>query len=136
MRGLRRSLALCLALAACGRKARDRPLVGVALPSQAPGYDRDLAAALRAGADSARLDLRIVSADGDAARQAAQVDSFVAQDADAIVILPLDGGAIGNAVIRANAARIPVVTVDETPDGGETAAHVASDDRDGGRRLG
>jgi ribose transport system substrate-binding protein len=136
MRALRFSLVLCLTVAACGRKTRERPLVGVALPSQAEGYDRDLAAALRSGADSAGFDLHVASADGDAARQAAQVDSFVAQEVDAIVIVPLDGGGIGSAVARANAARIPVVTADVASDGGQVAAHIASDDRDGGRQLG
>jgi ribose transport system substrate-binding protein len=138
MRGSRLSFSLtfCLAVAACGRKAHERPQVGIALSAQAAGYDQDLQSALRTAGDSAGFDLHVSSADADAARQTAQVDSLVAQDVDAIVIVPLDGGGIGSAIARANAARIPVVTVDVASDEGLVAAHVASDDREGGRLLG
>ena len=130
------SFALCFAIAACGRKAHERPQVGVALPAAAEGYDRDLQKALHSAADSAGFDLHVSSAAGDAARQVAQVDSFLAQGMDGIVLVPLDGGGIGAAVERANAAHIPVVTADVSADGGQVAAHIASDERQGGRLLG
>lgn len=129
-------LALGLAITSCGRKAHERSQVGVALPDQSEGYDRDLQLALRTAADSAGFDLHILSADGDAARQVAQVDSFVSQGMDAIVIVPVAEGGMGVAVERANTARIPVVTADVAADGGNVAAHVSSDERQGGRLLG
>jgi len=90
-------------------------------------------------ADSLQLDVRVVTAGGDRARQAAQVDSFAMQGVAAILIDPIDPAALGDAISRAARARIPVFTmVTATVDGdtNDIVAHVGSDDRMGGELAG
>ena len=55
---------------------------------------------------------------------------------DAIVVLPGEPDTIVPAVEAANAADIPVVTIDQAPSGGEITAYVASDNLAGGRLAG
>jgi ribose transport system substrate-binding protein len=115
----------------CGKhRAGDRPLVGVTLRTEADGLG------MQQAAESLGLDLRIVTAESDVARQTAQVDSFVDQRVDAIVIVPINPTGIVSAIDVANRARIPVFTADVASDGGAVVAHIASDHRQGGRLLG
>jgi ribose transport system substrate-binding protein len=64
------------------------------------------------------------------------VDKFINQKADAIVIAPVNSSGIVSAIEEANRAGIPVFTADIASDGGTVVAHVASDNRQGGRLLG
>jgi ribose transport system substrate-binding protein len=64
------------------------------------------------------------------------VDNFINQRVDAIVIAPVNSNGIVSAIEEANRADIPVFTADIASDGGAVVAHVASDNRQGGRLLG
>jgi ribose transport system substrate-binding protein len=55
---------------------------------------------------------------------------------DAVVIAPVNSSGIGSAVEEARAAGIPVFTADIAADAGGVVAHIASDNRQGGRLLG
>src|SRR5258705_3907066 len=115
----------------CGKhRAGDRPLVGVTLRTEADGLG------MQQAAESLGLDLRVVTAEADLARQTGQVDSFIDQRVDAIVIVPINPTGIVGAIEAANRARIPVFTADVASDGGTVVAHIASDHRQGGRLLG
>src|SRR5689334_2697996 len=107
---LRPALATALCLAACGRH-RGRPQIGVALPVDTGAFIHDVRRGLGPPADSLGFELVIVSAGGDPARQAAQVDSLAARRVAAILLDPVDGSAIGSAVATANRAGVPVVTL-------------------------
>ena len=73
------------------------------------------------------------SGDRDLAKQQSQIDDFIVQHVDAIVVCPVDSKGIGPAIERANAAKIPVFTADIAADGGQVVSHVASDNVAGGR---
>jgi ribose transport system substrate-binding protein len=128
---------MCLGLAACaGKQSPSRPQVGVSLLTEAHVFYQDLKRGMQQAAESLGLDLHIVAGEWDLARQSAQVDNFITQEMDAIVIAPVNSSGIAGAVAAANRARIPVFTADIAADGGTIVAHVASDNRQGGRLLG
>ncbi len=83
-------------------------------------------------------DVTVVSSNQDVARQAEQIDEFIVQGVAAIVINPADSVSIGQAILRANEAGIPVFTNDikYTGDVGRVVCHVATDNLQGGRLAG
>ena len=136
MRGL---VHVCLAAAVvtgCSADRHHRPEIGVALPTDSGELSADLRRGMAPVAESLQLDVRVVTAGGDGARQAAQIDSFAAQRVAAIVIDPVDGGALGDAIARANRAGIPVFTMVTATNQGSIVSHVGSDERMGGELAG
>lgn len=129
-------LSLAAALGACGRKRSARPQVGVTLLTETHVFYQNLRSGMQQAADSLGVDLKIVAGEGDLARQTAQVENFITQRMDAIVIAPVNSSGIASAIEEANRADIPVFTADIAADGGAVVAHVASDNRQGGRLLG
>jgi len=77
-----------------------------------------------------------VAGEWDLARQTAQVQGFVTQKMDAVIIAPVNSSGIVSAVEEARTAGIPVFTADIAADGGGVVSHIASDNRQGGRLLG
>ena len=136
MRALVRvSLAVAVVMG-CSAERHRRPTIGVALPTDSGELSADLRRGMVPVADSLRLDVRVVTAGGDAARQAAQVDSFAVRRVAAIVIDPVDASAVGDAIGRANRAGIPVFTMVTPTNQGSVVSHVGSDDRMAGELVG
>ncbi|MDH4045965.1 MAG: substrate-binding domain-containing protein [Gemmatimonadota bacterium] len=128
---------LVFAALGCARTpVSDRPQVGVTLLTEAHVFYQDLKRGMLAAAESLDVDLHIVAGEWDLARQTAQVQSFLTRKMDAIVIAPVNSSGIVSAVEEARAAGIPVFTADIAADGGGVVAHIASDNRQGGRLLG
>jgi ribose transport system substrate-binding protein len=131
------SLLAALLLAGCTKQpAHTRPQIGVTLLTEAHVFYQDLKKGLQAEADSLGMDLHIVAGEWDLARQTSQVENFITQKMDAIVIAPVDTRGIVSAVEEANRAGIPVFTVDISSAGGRVTSHVASDNAQGGRLVG
>jgi ribose transport system substrate-binding protein len=130
-------LAAALLLAGCAKKpAHTRPQIGVTLLTEAHVFYQDLKKGLQAGADSLGMDLHVVAGEWDLARQTSQVENFITQKLDAIIIAPVDTRGIVSAVEEANRAGIPVFTVDISSAGGHVTSHIASDNAQGGRLVG
>ncbi len=131
------ALAATLVSAGCTKKAAPtRPQVGVTLLTEAHVFYQDLKKGLLQAADSLGLDLHVVAGEWDLARQTSQVENFITQKMDAIIIAPVDSRGIVSAVEEANRAGIPVFTADIASAGGKVTAHVASDNVQGGRLVG
>jgi ribose transport system substrate-binding protein len=128
----------CTALpAGCAKKAvTTRPQVGVTLLTEAHVFYQDLKRGMQRAADSLDIDLHIVAGEWDLARQTSQVENFITQGMNAIVIAPVDSRGIVSAVEEANRVKIPVFTADISAAGGDVTAHVASDNAQGGRLVG
>ena len=75
-------------------------------------------------------------AGGDPAMQSDQIEGFIAQGVHAIIVAPAERDAIVPAVEAANAAGIPVPTVDRAVSGGVVTSLIASDNTAGGRLAG
>ena len=79
--------------------------------------------------------ITFTDANRDQARQTSQVEDFISQHVDAIILTPVDSKAVGPAIVEANNANVPVFTADiaSTSSKGVVITHVASDNVQGGR---
>jgi ABC-type sugar transport system substrate-binding protein len=66
-------------------------------------------------------------ANSDPAKQAGDVTTLLAKGPKAMIVNPVDAKAIVPAIKRANGNDVPVVTVDQAPDGGDVAMVVRAD---------
>ena len=79
------------------------------------------------------IKLEVVFADDDPAKQQSQIETFVSQKVDAIILNPVDKVQSAAAVDIAHKAGIPVITINTKSDSPNVTAHVGSDDVDAGR---
>lgn len=139
MRRLSLLLPLFVVAAGCGgpeTSFRLRRVVGVTLLTQTHAFFKDLEAGIRDAAAKQGLDVVVVACEMDPARQAAQIEDFVAQRVVAILAAPCDSSAIVPALGAPERAGIPVFTADIAAHGGKVVSHVASDNVQGGRLAG
>ncbi|HGA4373497.1 TPA: substrate-binding domain-containing protein [Streptococcus agalactiae] len=78
-------------------------------------------------ASNKKISIKVADAQDDAARQADDVQNFISQNVDAILINPVDSKAIVTAIKSANNANIPVILMDRGSEGGKVLTTVASD---------
>lgn len=130
---------------ASGNAASSRPggaqtsakRIGVSLLTVQHAFYQDLRAGMEDEANSLGYALRITSGEFDAARQANQIDEFLVQKLDAIVVCPCDSRSVGASIRAANDAGVPVFTADiaSTSPLGKVVSHIASDNVAGGRKA-
>jgi ribose transport system substrate-binding protein len=115
----------------------DGKTVGVSLLTMQHQFYQELRAGLEESAKSHDYRLFIVASEFDASRQANQIDEFIVQKVDAIVVCPSDSRSVGASIAAANNASIPVFTADiaNLSPLGKVVAHVASDNVQGGRKA-
>lgn len=129
-------LAVCSLTTGCGRAGQGGSTgkrIGVTLLTREHEFYRDLEAGLKDAADRQGYQLIVTSGDFDLAKQQSQIENFIVQRVDAIIVCPADSKGIGPAIERANQANIPVFTADIAAQGGRIVSHVASDNLAGGR---
>jgi len=110
--------------------------VGVTLLTREHEFYRELEAGLREAAQKAGYEVIVTSGDFDLAKQQSQIENFVVQKVDAIVVCPADSKGIAPAIDQATQAGIPVFTADIKAQGGKVVSHIASDNLAGGRLAG
>ncbi|WP_193014933.1 ribose ABC transporter substrate-binding protein RbsB [Proteus sp. FME41] len=81
-------------------------------------------------------DLVVLDSMDNPAKELANVQDLTVRGTRLMLINPTDSDAVGNAVILANKAKIPVITLDRVANKGEVVSHVASDNRLGGKMAG
>jgi ribose transport system substrate-binding protein len=129
-------LAALLASSGCqrgGGSGSGGKRIGVTLLTREHVFYKDLEAGLKEAADKQGYQLTVTSGDFDLAKQQSQIENFIVQGVDAIIVCPADSKGIGPAIERANQANIPVFTADIAAQGGQVVSHVASDNLSGGR---
>ncbi|WP_027953930.1 MULTISPECIES: ribose ABC transporter substrate-binding protein RbsB [Halobacillus] len=84
-------------------------------------------------AEAQGMDVVVVDAQNDAAKQVSDVEDLIQQGVDVLLINPTDSSAVSTAVQSANSLGIPVVTLDRSSEKGEVATLVSSDNAKGGR---
>jgi ribose transport system substrate-binding protein len=129
-----------LTLNACTGKTGDggtgRKKIGVSLLARTDVFYRDMEDAMKEAAEKGGFDLIIQSGDKDLSKQQSQIENFIVQKVDAIILCPTDTQGIAPAIERANKANIPVFTADIAAGGGLVISHIASDNIKGGRLAG
>ena len=111
--------------------------IGASLLTVRHQFYQDLRAGLQAEADKYGYELFISTAEFDPVRQCNQIDEFIVRGVDAMIVCPCDSHSIGACIAQANASGIPVFTADiaSTSPLGKVVAHIASDNRLGGRKA-
>ena len=140
---------LCIGLLAvlpgCGGEGAEEPggdteikVIGFSKMNSNNAFFEVIAEHMRLEAEARGYEVRVVSAEADVAKQKDQIQDFIVSRVDAIVLNPVDSEAIGPALKAANEAGIPVFTCDLecTASGVKIAAHVATDNYQGGRLAG
>ena len=84
-------------------------------------------------ADKKGTSVQIADAQNDTAKQNNDVEDLIQKKVDVLIINPVDSSAISSAVKDANAAGIPVITVDRSADSGKVLSLVASNSTKGGQ---
>ncbi|KXG44185.1 ribose ABC transporter substrate-binding protein RbsB [Tepidibacillus infernus] len=87
-------------------------------------------------AEQQGVDLIVVDAQDDSAKQISDIEDLIQQGVSAIIVNPTDSAAVTSAIESANSKNIPVITVDRSADGGVVATHIASDNVAGGKMAG
>ncbi|POZ90897.1 ribose ABC transporter substrate-binding protein RbsB [Petrotoga sp. SL27] len=96
----------------------------------------DLANGAEDKANELGIELLVVDARDNPAKQLNDVEDLILQRVDMILVNPTDSDAIVSAIEEANDAKIPVITVDRSANGGKVLLHIASDNVAGGRMAG
>jgi len=127
-------VSVCITGCTRGRPATGgKPVIGVSLLTQTHAFFKELEAGLREGAQANDMELVVVACEMDPAKQAAQIEDFVAQRVSAILLAPCDSNAVVPHLSGPERAGIPVFTADIAARGGKVVSHVASDNIQGGR---
>lgn len=115
-----------------GSHSGDGPVIGVTMLSLQNEFVVNVADEIEKKANEHGVRLILVDAERSALKQVEQVESFIAQKVDAIILNPCEVEASSPAVEKAKAAGIPIVNVNSetnaVPD-----AFVGSDDVEAGR---
>ncbi|MFY9134103.1 MAG: substrate-binding domain-containing protein, partial [Bacillota bacterium] len=112
------------------------PKIGLAISTLNNPFFVDLRDGALEEAKKAGLGITVADAQNDPNRQLSQVENFIQQGVNIILVNPCDSAAIVSAIKAANRAKIPVITVDRGADGGEVICHIASDNVQGGQMAG
>ncbi|GAA5785082.1 D-ribose ABC transporter substrate-binding protein [Chitiniphilus shinanonensis] len=139
---------LAIGLVACSKQGPDTQQAagGASAPAAATGNTVGLSistlnnpffVSLRDGAEkeakAAGISLISVDAQDDPAKQIASVEDLIQKKVRVILINPTDSDAVANVVKQATAAGIAVISLDRSVNGAEVTAHIASDNKAGGK---
>ncbi|SDG25911.1 ribose ABC transporter substrate-binding protein RbsB [Dyella sp. 333MFSha] len=116
-----------------GAAASGTPVVGLALSTQNNPFFVELKDGAEKAAKDAGVQLVVVDAQDDPARQISSVEDLIQKRVSVILLNPTDSSALAGAVQSAQRANIPVITLDRGVDGAEVASHIASDNIAGGK---
>jgi ribose transport system substrate-binding protein len=93
--------------------AGDTVTIGFSAPAADHGWIAGITEAARNAADQYEdVDLQVAEGTNDVSTQISQVETFINDGVDAIVLLPFDGAALTPVAIQAMQAGIPVINVD------------------------
>lgn len=105
------ALSMLLALTACSTSQKsDKVKIGVTLMDFSTEFGIGLKDYMTAKADAmGDVELTVVDAGGDAAKQLQQVETFISQKVDAIIMQPQEQEACSPAIDKAKASGIPII---------------------------
>lgn len=142
-------LSMVLLLGACGKtglgnssassskevtkKAAKDLKLGVSISTTNNPYFVAMKDGLDKFAGEKKVSLKVADAQDDAALQADDIQNFISQNVDAILINPVDSKAVVSSIKAANSANIPVILIDRGSEGGDVLTTVASDNVEAGK---
>lgn len=124
-----------LILSACTsdkEKSGDQITIGASLLTQSHPFQVAIKEAIEKEAKSSNVKVDVSIADQDLNRQISAIEDFINKKVDAIIIIPVDSDGVKGAILKAQEANIPVITVDVKANGVEVESHIATDNYSGG----
>lgn len=123
--------AVVLLLSACttGNEAPSTPkpgadsgtcVIGMTQINQTAIFFTEMNAGAQEAADKLGCELTIANANNDSARQSSDIENFVTQDVDALIVVAIDVNGVKPAIKAARDRGIPVVAIDAEVEGVET----------------
>ena len=82
------------------------------------------------------VELVIYDAQDDSAKMTSSMEDLIQKKVGGILVNPTDADAVVPSILKANAAGIPVFTIDRGATSGEVVTHIASDNVAGGKMAG
>jgi inositol transport system substrate-binding protein len=110
----------------------DKLVIGATMLSMQNEFIVNISDEMEKKAGELGVELVLVDAERSALKQVEQVESFIAQGVDAIILNPCEVEASSAAVQKAQAAHIPIINVNSATSAAPTA-FVGSDDAESGR---
>ncbi|HSR29655.1 MAG TPA: substrate-binding domain-containing protein, partial [Anaerolineae bacterium] len=114
-------------------EATDTPVVeekrtlGLSLSTLNNPFFVTLKEGAEAAAGAAGVELVVVDAQDDSAREATNIEDLIQKEVDLLLVNPTDADAIVPSIEKANEAGIPVFTIDRAAAGGDIVSHISSD---------
>ena len=134
------TLALLIVVAGCGSSnggdSGEGGRIALSVSTLDNPFFVDLRNGAREAADGTDYELVVSDAQDNASQQQNDIQNFVTQQVDAILVNAVDTEAVVPAIEQANNADIPVIALDRVPDGGELVTVISSDNVQGGRMAG
>jgi ribose transport system substrate-binding protein len=128
-------LVVVLAVAVAARAARAKEAIGFSVSSLSTPRSVAMVEGARAAAEKAGLELVVLDARDKTEKQAADIDDLLAIPVRVILLHPVDTLEVVPAIEKANAAEVPVITVERPAAGGKVAYHILSDEVAGGHLV-
>jgi len=117
--------------------AQTKPLtIGLAVANLNADFFNQIKQSVEAAAKTKGITVITVDAQGDGAKQVAQVEQLIGRKVDALIYIPAGATAAGVPVKAAKAAGIPVVAVDRNPPDAPGDTFIATDSVAAARTLG
>lgn len=130
------AMVLPMAVTAAGRQEAaqpDRITIGMSVPGLQFPFFVIMKEEAEAAAASLGVELLFADALNDSAKQAADIESFIARGVSAILISPMTVDALVPVIEDAVSRGIPVATVDRQANTDQVLIHVGADNVEGGR---
>lgn len=126
-----------------GGDASDEVVIGICIPDMAPPFFGKMRDGFEEQAKKYGYTVKIEDGQNDAARQTSQVENFITEKVDMVILLPVATESLVPAAKELNEAGIPFITDNRTLVSEGTAAdagvdmvtYVGSNDYDGGRKM-
>ena len=117
--------------------AAEKPTIAVSVADQKSLFYIAAVDGMRAAAKQAGYTLRVASASNNSRQQINQIQNLLVQQPGALIFVPQDSTSAEAGVRAANQADVPVIAVDERPEGGsgKLATYIATDSVKAARDL-
>jgi ribose transport system substrate-binding protein len=119
-----------------GEASGKTKVIGASLLTQTHVFYQDLVSAMREEAEKQGFTLHVQYAEFDGGKQNDQIETFIMQGVDALVVAPNDSAGIAPVIADARSKGVPVFTVDIAARGADVVSHIASDNVKGGEIIG
>lgn len=128
-------VALSFGATACNRDQAVTDSVTLALSTQSNPFFVELRDGAQKKADELGVKLNVKDASNDASVQADQLKNAQTSGTSVVIVNPTDSDAVAPSVKALNQAKIPVIAVDRSSNGGDIASFIASDNVAGGKQA-